>query len=149
MTLNSSQVTVRLACAEDAGHIAVLCHQLGYPSSQEAVRRRLDRILQDEQHVVYVAVRSDGRVVGWVHVYVRQLVVAEPQAEIGGLVVYEDDRRRGIGRLLMEQAERWARQKGGWAVHVRSNVVRKGAHAFYARIGYSNVKAQQVFHKVL
>jgi GNAT superfamily N-acetyltransferase len=146
---SSNQATVRLARAGDAERIAVLCQQLGYPASQEQVQRRLHQIQQDESHAVYVAEQPDGHVVGWVHVLVRQLVVADPQAEIGGLVVDEGYHRRGVGRLLMEQAERWAHEKGCWAVHLRSNIVRKGAHAFYERIGYSNVKTSQVFRKVL
>lgn len=146
---NSNQTAVRLARAGDAERIAVLCQQLGYPASQEQVQRRLDQIQQNGGHALYVAEQSDGHVVGWVHVCVRQLVVADPQAEIGGLVVDEGYRCRGVGRLLMEQAERWARGKGCWAVYLRSNVVRKGAHLFYERIGYSNIKTSLVFQKAL
>jgi GNAT superfamily N-acetyltransferase len=146
---DGNQTAVRLARAGDAECIAVLCQQLGYPASQEQVQRRLHQIQQDESHAVYVAEQADGHVVGWVHVLVRQLVVADPQTEIGGLVVDESYRHCGVGRLLMEQAEWWAREKGCWAVYLRSNIVRKGAHAFYERIGYSNVKTSRVFHKVL
>ena len=146
---NSNQATIRLASAEDIGRIAVLCQQLGYPTSQERVQRRFHQIQQDESHAVYVAEQSDGYIVGWVHVCVRQLVVTDLQAEIGGLVIDESYRCHGIGRLLMEQAERWAREKGCWAVYLRSNIVRKGAHVFYERIGYSNVKTSRVFRKVL
>lgn len=114
---NSNQTIIRLARAGEAGRIAVLCQQLGYPASQGQEQRRLDQVQQDENHAVYVAEQSGGYVVGWVHVCVRQLVVADPQAEIGGLVVDEGHRSRGVGRLLMEQAERWAREKGCWAVY--------------------------------
>lgn len=146
---NNNQATIRLASAGDAGRIAVLCQQLGYPASRKQVQRRLHQIQQDEGHAVYVAEQSDGHIVGWVHVHLRQLVVANLQAEIGGLVVDESYRRHGIGRLLMERAEQWAREKGCRAVHLRSNIVRKGAHVFYERLGYSNVKTSRVFHKVL
>jgi GNAT superfamily N-acetyltransferase len=146
---NSSQATIRLANAGDAGRIAALSQQLGYPASQEQVQRRLDQIEQDKDHAVYVAEQSDGYVVGWVHVCVRQLVMADPQAEIGGLVVDEGYRCRGVGRLLMEQAERWAREKGCWAICLHSNILRKGAHVFYERMGYNNVKTSRVFHKAL
>lgn len=145
---DSSQATIRLARAGDAEHIAALCQQLGYPATQEDVQRRLNQIQQDEQHAVYVA-ELPGHVSGWVHVYVCQLIVADPQAEIGGLVVDEDYRRCGVGRLLMQQAEQWAREKGCWAVYLRSNVVRKDAHAFYEGIGYSNVKTSMAFRKAL
>lgn len=146
---DGNQTAIRLASAGDVGRIAVLCQQLGYPASHEQVRRRLHQIEQDESHVVYVAQRSDGHVIGWIHVCVRQLVVADQQAEIEGLVVDEGHRRCGVGRLLMEQAERWARAKGCAIVHLRSNVVREGAHDFYERFGYGNVKTQSTFRKVL
>lgn len=146
---DSGQVTIRLASAEDAGRIAVLCQQLGYPASQEQVRQRLGQIQQDEDHAVFIAEWADGHVVGWVHIYACQLVVIDRHARIGGLVVNEDRRRRGVGRLLMERAERWARDQGCGAVHLRSNVVRSGAHAFYEKIGYSHVKTQRAFRKGL
>ena len=146
---DSGQANIRLAWAEDAERIAVLCQQLGYPASQEEVQRRLNQIQQDEQHAVYVAELPDGRVVGWVHVHVCQLVVADPQAEIGGLVVDEGYRRCGVGRLLMQQAEQWAREKECWAIYLRSNAVRKDAHVFYEETGYSNVKTSMAFRKAL
>jgi GNAT superfamily N-acetyltransferase len=146
---DSSQVTIRLASPEDANCIAALCYQLGYPATQEEVQRRLNQIQQDEHHAVYVAELSNGHVVGWVHVYVGQLVVKDRQAEIGGLIVGEGYRRCGIGQLLMQQAEQWAHAKECWAVHLRSSIVRKGAHVFYERIGYRDVKAQLAFRKVL
>ena len=144
---DNSQATIRSANSGDAGRIAVLCHQLGYPTTREEAQRRLNQIQQDKRHAVYVAELSNGHVVGWVHVHVRQLVVRDPQAEIEGLVVDEGWRRCGIGQLLMQQAEQWARAKGCGAVYLRSHIVRQGAHVFYERIGYSNVKTQLAFYK--
>jgi GNAT superfamily N-acetyltransferase len=146
---DDNQVAIRLANVRDSERIAILCQQLGYPASQEEVRRRLNQIQQNERHAVYVAELPDGRLVGWVHVYVCQLVVADPQAETGGLVVDEGYRRCGIGRLLMQKVEQWAREKGCRAVYLRSNIVRKDAHVFYEGIGYSNVKTSMAFRKVL
>jgi N-acetylglutamate synthase-like GNAT family acetyltransferase len=146
---DSNQMIIRLASPEDAKCIAVLCHQLGYPTTQEEMQRRLNQIQEEERHAVYVAELSNGHVVGWVHVYVSQLVITDRQAEIGGLVVDEGCRHYGIGELLMQQAEHWARAKKCWAVYLRSNLVRKGAHIFYERIGYSNVKTLLAFRKIL
>jgi len=148
-TGDSDRVTVRLARTSDARHIATLCLQLGYPASQGQVQRRLERIQQENHHALYVAERSDGQVIGWIHAYVRHLVVVDAHAEVGGLIVDQDCRKRGVGRLLMQTVEQWARRQGCRAVRVRSNVVREGAHAFYKRIGYSTVKTQAVFYKEL
>ena len=129
--------------------MAVLSLQLGYPATPVEVRERLALILGDDRHALYVPEETDGEVVGFVHVYVTPLVEVEAQAEIGGLVVDEAHRERSVGRLLMEEAERWAREKGCSALVVRSNVVREGAHSFYRGLGYAPMKTQLVFRKAL
>jgi GNAT superfamily N-acetyltransferase len=142
-------VTIRPASPADAGRLAVLCGQLGYPASVEEIRQRFDPVARDEQHVVYVAQSPDGQVIGWIHAYLRPLLEEDLQAEIGGLVIDEAWRNYGIGQRLLQQAEQWAQEQGCWAVHVRSNVIRERAHRFYRRLGYSSVKTQLSFRKVL
>lgn len=146
---DSNQTIIRLANVDDAEQIATLCQQLGYPTSQAIVEQRLSQIQQDEHHAVYVAQYSDGQVIGWVHVYVCQLVLADLQAVIGGLVVNEGDRRSGTGRLLIQQAEQWASASGCLNVLVYSSIVRQAAHNFYEKIGYSKMKTSLVFQKFL
>ncbi|KPJ60155.1 MAG: hypothetical protein AMJ46_07435 [Latescibacteria bacterium DG_63] len=145
----SGQGTVRLPRREDASRVAELYHQLGYRVSRREVLRRLEEIEQNEHHVGFVAESSHGEIVGFVHAYLRLLIESGLRAEVGGLIVDEEYRRTGIGRLLMETAEQWARDRGCWAVHLRSNVVREGARVFYEKIGYTVIKKQQVFQKVL
>jgi GNAT superfamily N-acetyltransferase len=142
-------ITIRPASASDAPRVAALSEQLGYPASPREVRDRLTRIAGDEDSAAYVAESSEAGVVGWVHIYRRDLIELETDAEIGGLIVDEGSRREGIGRLLIEQAERWASERGCRAVSVRSNVVREGAHSFYPSAGYRMVKTQTTFRKDL
>ncbi|MGB9593658.1 MAG: GNAT family N-acetyltransferase, partial [Anaerolineae bacterium] len=108
----------------------------------------LRTIGQRPDHAVFVA-EAEGVVVGWVHVYAVATLESPAHAEIGGLVVDEAHRGRGIGRALMERAEAWARGMGLHTVRLRSNVIRAEAHAFYERIGYAPVKTQKVFAKRL
>ncbi len=142
-------MTIRSAVSSDADAIARLSTELGYPSSPDEIERRLSHIEKDKDHAVYVAVGLDGQVCGWLHVNVSRLVESDPEAEIGGLVVYEAHRGSGVGRLLMERAEQWARDKDLRSVYIRSNIIRKGAHAFYQRLGYSLIKSQYAFRKIL
>lgn len=140
---------VRPAKPCDAERIAELCRQLGYPSSPKEAELRLTRSLADRGSAVWVAERRKGDVVGWVQVAIRPLVIADRHAEIEGLVVDVDHRCMGVGRLLVKEAELWARKKGCGVVSLRSNVVRKEARPFYEELGYSVIKTQWTFRKVL
>jgi GNAT superfamily N-acetyltransferase len=143
------KVKIRPAAARDAEAIAALSTQLGYPSNAAQIVSRLEQIRDDADHAVFVAELSNGQIIGWVHVKASYLVANDPEAEIGGLVVDEAHRGSGIGRLLMEQAEQWGREKGLKSVYLRSNVIRKDGHVFYQRLGYSIIKVQYAFRKIL
>jgi GNAT superfamily N-acetyltransferase len=145
--VKSEVVAIRRATSGDVDRLAELCGQLGYPLSSQQVQPRLAEIIQDELNDVYVAVGSDGRVIGWVQVYVRQLLMVERHAEMGGLVVDEQYRGRGIGRMLVDWAEAWARDHGCDALYLRSNVQREAAHRFYEGVGYRLVKTQRAYWK--
>lgn len=149
MSGRSGQVAVRRARMDDAARLAALCRQLGYPASQARIRRRLRRILGRLDHAVFVARETGRALLGWVHVHRRELLEEDPQAEIEGLVVDVGHRGRGVGRLLTERAEAWARSRGCGAVRLRTNVIRTGAHRFYAALGYRHLKTQRVYRRIL
>ena len=144
----SNDPTIREATLADAARIADLATQLGYPSSSEQVLVRLRVLPQDGSHAVYVAEKEDG-LVGWVHVYEHLPVCHDRVAEIAGLVVDAACRGSGVGKRLMEAAENWARGKGLSTVVLRSNVIREAAHKFYEVLGYTRIKTQHAFRKVL
>lgn len=142
-------VQVRLMRPEDALQMAELAEQLGYPSTLDEMADRLQAVQGHRDHAVYVAEGEDGGVVGWIQVGLCRWVIADRQAEIGGVVVDQAHRSQGIGRLLVQAAQRWAQGQGAATLVVRSNVVRQGAHAFYTRLGFQEVKIQRVFSKRL
>jgi GNAT superfamily N-acetyltransferase len=142
-------VTIRAAIPGDAVRLADLCEQLGYPAAPADVHSRLEAFLQDEDHGLFVVEGPGGQVAGWVHVFVRRLLMVERHAQVGGLVVDESQRGRGLGRLLMEQAEGWARARGCEGLYVRSNVARERAHRLYRGLGYEQIKISRLFMKKL
>ncbi len=142
------RLRIRPANLDDAQRIALLATQLGYPSTPGQVFARLERLLRDDEHAVFIAEQS-ALVVGWVHVFEKRLLESDPEAEIGGLVVDENHRGIGAGKLLMNRAEEWARARGVKSVYLRSNVIRREAHVFYEKLGYYTVKTQTAFRKIL
>jgi GNAT superfamily N-acetyltransferase len=98
---------------------------------------------------VLVADLPGTKVAGWIQIFLDQVVMSEMRVEVAGLVVDERCRGLGVGRALMGRAEAWALERGCKVVSLRSNVVRKEAHQFYAGLGYSIVKTQHAFRKKL
>ncbi len=144
----SLEPAIRRAREADAGDIARLSEQLGYPATSEQSARRLLEVNRTPEHVVFVAA-TDDTVIGWVHALIGHSLLAETTAEIAGLVVDEAYRGQRVGRVLMDQVERWAREQDCVAVRLRSNVVRSRAHAFYQKLGYEVTKTSKNFYKRL
>lgn len=139
---------IRRATIEDSEAIAHLATLLGYPSDSEQTGALLVRLLLDGAHAIFVY-ELDETVIGWVHVSERQTLVNAPYAEVLGLIAHPDYRNRGVGKSLMRSAEIWATARGLHRLRLRTNVVRKEAHAFYERIGYSFVKEQKLYERKL
>jgi GNAT superfamily N-acetyltransferase len=140
--------SIRIARVSDAADLAVLTAQLGYEVEPSALGDRLSRILtrSDQQFVV---AEDESRIVGWLHALVVEYVESQPFVAIGGLVVDKSARRQGIGRLLVEYAEKWAREQRCSVVRLWSSAGRTEAHRFYEDLGYAVIKTQYSFAKSL
>ena len=139
---------IRRARVSDREELARLSTALGYPMSADEAEKRLGEIAGHPDHVLLVA-EADGRASGWIQVSLTRIFESARQAEIAGLVVAEASRGRGIGRRLVEEAARWARENGCGALRVRTNVIREAAQRFYRREGFADVKTQRVLEKNL
>ena len=49
--------------------------------------------------------------------------------------------------MLMDEAERWAREQGCSIVRLWSSAARISSHRFYEELGYTNIKTQYTFIK--
>ena len=141
-------LAVRQMCAEDASVVAALTTQLGYPATEDEIRRRYDFLKDRRDARVFVAQCGDV-VCGWIHVQAAYLLECDARAEIWGLVVDETARGRGVGRRLVHAAEEWARMRGLGTMALRSNQLRAGAQGFYEHLGYTITKTQNAFRKNL
>jgi GNAT superfamily N-acetyltransferase len=140
---------VRVMTEQDAGAVAALSGQLGYPAAPERIAARFREVAADPDAGVFVAATPDGAVAGWIHVCGRRSLESEPHAEIAGLVVDAARRRQGIGRRLVDAAGGWARRHGYSNLKVRSNVTRDVAHDFYGGLGFTRIKSQHVYTRVV
>jgi GNAT superfamily N-acetyltransferase len=141
-------VLVRPARLEDAAEIANLSTELGYPTSEGEMKRRMEKLLQSVAYFLAVA-EQESRVIGWVAAERRLLLESGERADIVGLIVTKNARRSGTGVALVNAAEAWAIQQGMRTMAVRSSVARLESHPFYERLGYVRAKTQHAYLKQL
>ena len=132
---------IREARPHDAEALAPLLAQLGYPDEPERVAARLAAFADDEASCVLVA-EADGDIVGLASLTAMPLLHEDGSwARISALVVSEERRRRGVGRVLLAAVEEWAHACACRYAEVTSGEGpdREAAHQFYGALGYEQV----------
>jgi len=99
--------TIKLAQNNDYKSLVTLSNQLGYPTNAKVIKNRLKDILNDSNHIVFVAIEKK-EVIAWVHAYKTLRIESDPFVEISGLVVDENYRKKRIGKNLVNQIIDWA-----------------------------------------
>jgi GNAT superfamily N-acetyltransferase len=141
--------TIREMRDDDAMAVSLLTTQLGYSRKADEIAAWIARLRrEDGEQIAFVACVGEN-VVGWIEVSIERRLQSEPFGMIGGLVVSDGVRSRGVGRLLCRRAEEWVREQGLDTVRVTSRSSREDAHRFYLRDGYREVKTSLVFERQL
>ena len=134
---------IREASIEDVTVLTDLTRQLGYPLAEKKIRENLHSILNNDNEVIFV-MTENGKPIAWVHIFHAIRLESGSFCELGGLVVDKDYRNKGIGKLLIEKAIEWTKQRNVPLLRLRSNVIRHDAHRFYFRLGFHETKEQKV-----
>jgi len=143
-----NELLVRAMEPRDAEAVSLLSAELGYPRSAEAILQWIEWLAANPAHeqTAFVATIGD-EVVGWIDISIEHRLQSPRFGYIGGLVVKEGVRGKGVGRRLCERAEAWAWDHSVEAVRVTSRSTRPDAHRFYLRDGYRELKTSMVFEK--
>jgi ribosomal protein S18 acetylase RimI-like enzyme len=138
---SKSKIKARDATAEDVARIHGLVRELAEkvgdePPTEEAVRARLEELLDEPRARVLVAENEAG-IVGGVSFWIKpDLAHGDTVVEVPMLVVAEDHRRTGVGKLLMEEVRNVASDNGASQIELvatRANVI---AREFYRSLGF-------------
>ncbi len=120
-----------------APRMAELLGQLGYPTEPGEVRKRISILFKSRADCLWVA-QSGEKVVGLLAFHLTPLFHAPGNlGRITTLVVDENFRGKGIGRLLVETAEKWGWDRDCTRIEVTSGDWRSQAHRFYLDLGYA------------
>lgn len=119
---------------------------LGYVISLEGFQKNFERLNKSSDDVLFVAI-SKSHVIGWMHLKVQNRLQDHPALEIVALVIDEHCRGKGVGRLLIAQAEFVAQEIGLHHIILFSNSNFIEAHTFYEKLGFTNKKTSKWFIK--
>ena len=131
------KISIGKAEVHQAPQVAELLGQLGYPSEPEAIRQKISALSTSKADYIWIA-QSQGKVVGLLAFHVTSLLhVPGNLGRITALVVDENFRCKGIGKLLVETAEKWAWDRDCTRIELTSGDQRSRAHQFYQDLGYA------------
>ncbi|MGQ1128256.1 GNAT family N-acetyltransferase [Acinetobacter baumannii] len=140
-------MNIRLAQWEDTETICYLLKQMGYSQPLKVVQEQFQILSKDPNAITLVAA-DDLKVYGVLSLYfIPQIALQGDFAKICYLCVDEKMCSKGVGHLLVQEAERIAKQRGCDRMELHSGIQRPLAHQFYLREGY--VEAPKYFRKAL
>jgi GNAT superfamily N-acetyltransferase len=119
----------------DAARIAALFTDEGYPAGPSQIVERLARFSSDYSRVVVA--EMDGEVLGFMAVHTLPRFEHDDRIlRVLALVVDAGVRERGIGRLLLEEADRIGREVGAAFVEVTVGHHRPEALHLFESVGF-------------
>ncbi len=127
---------IRAATAAEAPGLATLLAAAGYAIEAREIAERL-AALREASSAALVALQwgpPSGLVV--LHWY-PSLLAARPVAQITTLLVGEEERRRGVGRLLLKAAAQAARNAGCGELEIAATAGAASLHAFCRGTGFA------------
>ena len=122
----------------DIHDLSRLMTQLGYPTTEEEMAIRYNKIKKDPHYLTFVA-EVDDKIVGMVGLF-KGLFYEKNDISIRiiAFVVDVQYRNLGIGKKLIKHVENWSRNQGALEIGLTSGKreERKAAHYFYKSLGY-------------
>ncbi len=141
------KVYIRSAKSEDIQAICDLLKQMGYSQPLALIQEKFELLNHDSKSQILVA-EEEGEICGFLSLYfIPQIALQGDFAKICYLCVNENMRSKGVGHLLVQEAEQLAKRHGCDRMELHSGVQRPLAHQFYLREGY--VEAPKYFRKAL
>lgn len=91
--------------------------EMGYEFSLNETKEKLLKLINSESDKIFVAIIGD-EVVGYVHANDYDLIYAPHMKNIMGIAVAEKYKRNGIGKSLLSEVEKWAKETGANGVRL-------------------------------
>ena len=138
------QIVLRKMQTDDAAAVNLLSKQLGYSLTVLQTEKQIRTILSRKDHALLVAL-SEMNIIGWIHAFQSHFIESTSFVEIGGIVVDENYRGKGVGKALVQQIIDWTLEQKYFKLRVRTQHKRLDAQQFYRTLKFEEMKEQKVF----
>ncbi len=109
----------------------------------ELLKKKIAKTNANEDEYLMVAEdRESGRICGSLYAMVMGDFCAEckPFMLVENVAVHKDFQRKGIGKAMFAEIEKWAKEKDAHYLMLTSSLNRNDAHEFYRAMDYTEVK---------
>lgn len=130
-------VIIRRISESDYESVMVIWNEvLDVPVTFETLCETYSAMAEDDRYCTFIA-EVDGVVAGLITA-VHTIAIGHPGGylKMNGLGVLPEYQNWGIGRMLLEEVERFAIEKGAPYISLASGIRRTDAHGFYEHLGY-------------
>ena len=124
----------------DIHEYSKLCDELfGDKTNIEKLEKAMKKIISNPDYTLVSIKNENGEMMGSVMGILCQDTIGECKTFVvlENLIVGSKYRRMGLGRILVEYIENWARENDSYNIFFMSLAKRKEAHLFYESLGYS------------
>ncbi len=128
-------IALRAATTADATRIAALFTDEGYPAGPSDIVARLERFASPHSRVIVAEMQ--GEVLGFIALHALPRFEHDDRIiRVLALVVDPGVRERGVGHMLMTEAEGVGRELGAAFIEVTAGHHRPEAQRLYETLGY-------------
>lgn len=144
-----SDISVVILRSSDLQSTQGLLAELSYDIPLGELMQRFENVINREDHTVLIAKDTSGNALGLIHVYERAALEKPVEAYIQSLVVTQAARRSGVGKVLNEAAESWAKDRGLQSIALHTQIHRNDAVSFYTKEGYAEITQSRMLRKLI
>jgi GNAT superfamily N-acetyltransferase len=150
----TSEITIRTAstAASDVSGLTDLINQwdnLESKVTSDFVREKLSGILKNKKSAVLVAENNEHKIIAYVYLFEVPFLEGDSPVELHSVLVDKNYRGQGIGKLIMQKAEEWAKSVGYKKIILSSRIQLEKAHGMYEGLGFTKYKQSFFFSKKL
>lgn len=131
-------IEIRPYVSTDVTDLMQLMTDLGYPSTVEDMKIRMELIESNPYYSTFVAIMGE-QVVGMIGVRLQITYTNNNlKTQISSLVIKQEYQGKGIGSALIQHVKKWSKNKGSDFLYLMSGMreEREEAHKFYQKLGF-------------